>query len=274
MRYQNRRNVLLGVFGFLGAQSFLSAQDKVYICPMDPDVRSNQPGKCRRCGMELRAGIPDPVEFHMDLTLTPRAVKPNQPEQLKFSVHDPWKNRPVTTFQIVHEKLFHMFVVSQDLRFFVHDHPVFQPNGDFLYNIAFPKSGMYRVLGDFYPDGATPQLIAKTVIRGGNASAAGFDSARLLHEAGRKPAGGDDHRSAAAHCDTTDAGLFPADARRWVREIHRRLGAHAGGERRFDRPDSHASVHRRWRAATRIRARISHGRGRIGSGCSSSARAW
>jgi hypothetical protein len=23
---------------------------------------------------------------------------------------------------------------------------------------------MYRVLGDFYPDGATPQLIAKTVI--------------------------------------------------------------------------------------------------------------
>lgn len=140
------------------------AQDKVYICPMDPDVRSNQPGVCRRCGMKLREGIPEPVEFHMDLSLTPRSIKPNQPEQLTFSVHDPWKDRSVTHFQIVHEKLFHMFVVSQDLQFFVHDHPVLQPDGEFTFNLAFPKPGMYRVLGDFYPDGATPQLIAKTVI--------------------------------------------------------------------------------------------------------------
>jgi len=157
--------LLLFVFGFLWAPSSLWAQDKVFICPMDPDVRSNQPGSCRRCGMKLREGIPEPVEFHLDLALTPRAVKPNQTEQLKFSVHDPWKDRPVKDFQIVHEKLFHMFVVSQDLQFFVHDHPVFQPaDGDFVYNLAFPKPGMYRVLGDFYPDGATPQLIAKTVL--------------------------------------------------------------------------------------------------------------
>jgi hypothetical protein len=131
---------------------------------MDPDVRSNQPGTCRRCGMKLREGIPEPVEFHMDLALTPRAVIPNQTTQLKFTIHDPWKDRPVKDFQIVHEKLFHMFVVSQDLQFFLHDHPVFEPAGDFVYDLAFPKPGMYRILGDFYPDGATPQLIARTVI--------------------------------------------------------------------------------------------------------------
>jgi hypothetical protein len=170
--YQNLRTVgqfllLLVFFAFLGMPSFVRAQDNVFICPMDPDVRSNQPGTCRRCGMKLREGIPEPVEFHLGLTLTPRAAKPNQPEQIKFSVHDPWKDRPVTTFQIVHEKLFHMFVVSQDLQFFLHDHPVLQPNGEFLYTLAFPKPGMYRVLGDFYPDGATPQLIAKTVIVAG-----------------------------------------------------------------------------------------------------------
>ena len=28
--------------------------------------------------MKLREGIPEPVEFHLDLTMTPRAVKPNQ----------------------------------------------------------------------------------------------------------------------------------------------------------------------------------------------------
>jgi hypothetical protein len=161
MRTTVRFSLLLFVLGVLWAQ------DKVFICPMDPDVRSNQPGNCRRCGMKLREGIPEPVEFHLDLALTPRAVKPNQTTQLKFTVHDPWKDRTVKDFQIVHEKLFHMFVVSQDLQFFVHDHPVFEPDGDFVYNLSFPKPGMYRVLGDFYPDGATPQLIAKTVIVAG-----------------------------------------------------------------------------------------------------------
>jgi heavy metal-binding protein len=142
----------------------LWAQDAVYVCPMDPDVRSNKPGVCSRCGMKLATGIPDPVEYALDLSVTPRVPKPQQPSQLQFTVRDPWKDRPVTSFQVVHEKLFHMFVVSQDLQFFVHNHPTFQENGDFLYNLQFPKAGMYRVLGDFYPDGATPQLITKTIL--------------------------------------------------------------------------------------------------------------
>jgi Heavy metal binding domain len=153
----------------LFALAMLSAQDKVkvYVCPMDRDVRSSSPGVCGRCGMALREGLPEPVEYRMDLSLMPRAVKAGQPELLTFSVHDPWKNRMVKSFQLVHEELLHMFVVSQDLQFFVHDHPVFHPDGDFTYNITFPKPGMYRVLGDFYPDGATPQLASKTVLVAG-----------------------------------------------------------------------------------------------------------
>lgn len=147
------------------------AQDKVYVCPMDPDVRSSKEGVCSRCGMKLVAGLPDPVEYPMDLTITPHRLTPGQKATLDFAVKDPWKGRPVTSFTIVHEKLFHMFVVSQDLQFFVHDHPVLQPDGNFLYTIAFPQPGMYRVLGDFYPDGATPQLITKTVIVPGAAPA-------------------------------------------------------------------------------------------------------
>jgi hypothetical protein len=37
----------------------------------------------------------------------------------------------------------------------------------FHYDITFPKPGMYRVAGDFYPEGATPQLIAQTVFVAG-----------------------------------------------------------------------------------------------------------
>ena len=155
------------LFVFLG---MLFAQDSVFSCPMDPDVRSNQPGVCKRCGMKMVSGIPDPVEYHLDLTTVPRALKVGQPTRLEFEVHDPWKDRQVTSFQIVHEKLFHMFVVSQDLQFFVHDHPIYGPDGTFYYDIKFPRAGMYRVLGDFYPDGATPQLITKTVLVPGAAT--------------------------------------------------------------------------------------------------------
>src|ERR1700704_408316 len=95
----------------------------VYICPMDPDVRSNSPGKCARCGMALVAGLPDPVEYHMDLTVAPRPPKVGETARLTFSIHDPWKDRPGTNFQIVHEKLFHMFVVSQDLQVFLPNPP-------------------------------------------------------------------------------------------------------------------------------------------------------
>jgi hypothetical protein len=153
---------------FLGV---LLAQDKIYVCPMDPDVRSNREGVCSRCGMKLVAGLPDPIEYPLDLSIAPRKLAVGQKATLDFVVRDPWKNRPVTNFQIVHEQLFHLFVVSQDMQFFVHDHPRFQPDGNFVYDLAFPKPGMYRVLGDFYPDGATPQLITKTVIVPGAAPA-------------------------------------------------------------------------------------------------------
>ena len=144
------------------------SKDPVFFCPMDKDIRSNNPGNCPRCGMKLVAGIPDPVEFHLDLTVSPRGPKPQQTVHLKFDVHDPWKDNPVKKFNVVHEKLFHAFIVSEDLQFFVHDHPIWA-NDAFHYDIAFPKPGMYRVLGDFYPEGATPQLIAKTIFIAGSA---------------------------------------------------------------------------------------------------------
>jgi hypothetical protein len=158
--------LLLGLVSvFLGqAPAPLPASGEVYVCPMDPDVRGHDPGTCPRCGMKLVSGIPEPAEYSMDLKVNPSAPRPLQPANLIFTILDPWKDRPVKNFQVVHEKLFHMFAVSQDMQFFVHDHPVYQQDGSFQYQMSFPQPGMYRILGDFYPDGATPQLIGKTVI--------------------------------------------------------------------------------------------------------------
>lgn len=134
-----------------------------YVCPMDPGVRSAGPGKCPRCGMTLVLGIPDAVEYPLDLTLRPRAPKPHERVDLTFQVRDPRTGAPVKRFELVHEKLFHLFVVSQDLEFFLHDHPAMAADGSFRYQANLPKPGMYRLLGDYYPSGGTPQLTAKSI---------------------------------------------------------------------------------------------------------------
>ena len=166
MKYRGLALLLLALSGSLFAQVQKApdpSKDLVYVCPMDPDVRSNGPGKCRRCGMALVAGIPDPVEFHLDLTTAPSPPAENETTTLEFHVHDPWKDRPVQKFVTVHEKLFHAFVISQDLTYFNHGHPVMRGDGVFALPVVLPKGGMFRVLGDFYPDGATPQLLTETL---------------------------------------------------------------------------------------------------------------
>jgi len=169
IQVRSHRRTFLGILaasalGLPFLKNPVFAQDLVYQCPMDPDVRSNVPGVCPRCGMTLRAGIPEPTEFPMDLTVSPKPPKAGTKTELTFAVHDPENDKIVQHYQIVHEMLFHMFVVSADLKWFVHDHPVLGADSKFRYTIEFPRTGMYRILGDFFPDGATPQLNAKTVI--------------------------------------------------------------------------------------------------------------
>jgi hypothetical protein len=135
-----------------------------FVCPMDPDVHSPAPGKCPRCGMALVPGIPDPIEYDLHLRTKPAAPAAGKPVVLEFEVSDPRDNKPVTDFLVVHEKLYHLFLISQDLQWFAHEHPVRGKDSVFRYKATFPKPGMYRTLSDFYPKGGTPQLLTKTVI--------------------------------------------------------------------------------------------------------------
>lgn len=135
-----------------------------FVCPMDPDVRSRTPGLCPRCGMQLVAGIPEPVEYPVNLRLTPRAPKPAAPVALAFEVLDPRTQTRVRRFEVVHEKLFHLFVAGEDLAFFAHEHPVMGRDGWFRHTMVFPKPGGYRLAADFYPTGGTPQMHVRTLL--------------------------------------------------------------------------------------------------------------
>lgn len=119
--------------------------------------------------MTLKLGIPEPVEYPMQLKTSPAVPRAGAPLDLFFKISDPKTGAQVSKFEIVHEKLFHLFVVSQDLQFFIHEHPVMLPDARFKYEATLPKPGLYRVLGDFYPSGGTPQLIERTIIVPGGA---------------------------------------------------------------------------------------------------------
>jgi hypothetical protein len=138
-----------------------------FVCPMDKDVRSSVPGKCPRCGMTLVAGIPDAREFAVHVTTAPKILKAGDDSLLTFRVEDPLTGKTVQHFEIMHEKLYHLFVISQDLQFFEHIHPIMQADGSFDLDVRFPHAGLYRVLSDFYPKDATPQLIADTLFVAG-----------------------------------------------------------------------------------------------------------
>lgn len=153
----------------LAAPALLQAQEPTelepeFICPMDKDVRAKGPGKCPRCGMALVAGLPDPVEYPVELRISPRRLRPGAPAELRFRVLHPANRKPVARLVEMHEKLFHLFLISQDLTHFAHEHPDPQPDGSLTYRAVFPAPGAYRLVCDFFPEGGTPQLVTKTVI--------------------------------------------------------------------------------------------------------------
>src|SRR4051794_31169978 len=110
----------------------LAEQPVQWVCPMDPDVRSAVPAKCPKCGMKLVAGIPDALEYPVQLELTPPAPKPGKPVALRFRVRKP-SGGDAPVLQLIHEKLFHLFLISSDLSYFAHEHPVLQKDSSFLW---------------------------------------------------------------------------------------------------------------------------------------------
>ena len=146
-----------------------------FVCPMHPDVRSSQPGYCPRCGMKLVADLPDRAEYPLRMALRPSSPRAGRELEFAFTVLDPKTGKQVSDFQVMHEKLYHLFIVSQDLQYFVHDHPEKGSDGIFRFRTVLPRPGMYRVLSDFYPTAGTPQLIVKTVVLPGAAITPGAD---------------------------------------------------------------------------------------------------
>jgi len=140
---------------------------KDWVCLMDRDYRSATPGFCPRCGMKLVARVPDRIEYPLEISQSPEMLKPGGDATLKLRIVDPGRGVTAKHFEVVHEKLIHLFIVSENLEFFAHVHPTLLADGCFRQEIRLPYAGMYRLLADFYPAGSVPQLAVGTIFVSG-----------------------------------------------------------------------------------------------------------
>jgi hypothetical protein len=62
-------------------------------------------------------------------------------------------NKPIQSFDTVHEKKMHLFIVSKDLAYFSHIHPEYKGNGEFDFITSFPAGGDYKLISEFTPKG-------------------------------------------------------------------------------------------------------------------------
>ncbi len=140
-----------------------------YTCPMHPEVMSEKPGECPKCGMDLEkvddaaakhAGLHDATKFKMDLQTMPSTVAANQAVVLKFTPQSV-DNSTLKNLQIVHEKPLHLLMVSNDLSWFAHEHPEVKSDGSYELAFKFPKADKYFLFADITPEGASHSQVFK-----------------------------------------------------------------------------------------------------------------
>ena len=131
-----------------------------YICPMHPNEVKAEPGTCSICGMKLVPGNPmATADYVMRVTMEPRAPRPGQSIKFRLAILHPLTGAMVKDFAEVHDKLFHLFIVSRDMSQWSHVHPVLEKDGSFTIEHTIPTAGHWALFSDFMPVGGGPQMI-------------------------------------------------------------------------------------------------------------------
>src|SRR5437667_9325274 len=90
-----------------------AADDTAWVCPMHPDYTMDIEGKCPRCGMALVRAAPfDVRDYRLDFRTVPAVVKPGVKATLLFSIFHPGTGEPIKKFEVVHERQYHLFLIS------------------------------------------------------------------------------------------------------------------------------------------------------------------
>lgn len=131
-----------------------------FVCPMHAEVTASTPGTCTVCGMALERVDPDAAHGHrLEVTTAPAAVEAGRPFTIVLTVRAEGQREPVSAFTVVHEKPFHLFVISRDLEHYNHLHPSQDRTGAWVQELTLAQPGEYKVYADVLPKGGTPQVL-------------------------------------------------------------------------------------------------------------------
>ena len=155
-------------------------EETAFLCPMHPDYTLDVSGKCPRCGMALvRAAAYDVRDYRLDFQTIPAVVTAGRKATLRFKISHPGFNAVIQKFEVVHDRQYHLFVISQNMEYFQHIHPEQRSDGTWTIDLTLPKAGYYKVLSDFLPSGGSTQFIARPLVTAGYAGDLAADSAHL-----------------------------------------------------------------------------------------------
>jgi len=180
-----------------------------WVCPMHSDYTSEAQGTCPRCGMALVHAAPfDVRDYRLDFRTVPAVVRSGQKTSLHFRILHPGTGDVVKKFEVVHERQYHLFVITQDMEYFQHIHPQEQADGTWTIDVALPKAGYYKVLSDFLPSGGASQFIATPLVTAGYDGDLVADSAHLVPDTSLTKVDGDITASVTFDPPQFQVGLY------------------------------------------------------------------
>jgi len=184
-------------------------QETAFLCPMHPDFTLDVEGKCPRCGMALvKAAAYDVRDYKLEFRTIPPVIVAGQKATLRFKISHPGVNAVIEKFEVVHDRKYHLFVISQNMEYFQHIHPEQRPDGTWTIDLTLPKPGYYKVLSDFLPAGGSTQFIARPLVTAGYTGDLAGDSAHLVPDTVFKKSVDDLTAEVAFDPRTFVAGLY------------------------------------------------------------------
>lgn len=155
-----------------------SAHKHSFRCPMNCEKGKTyeKEGNCPVCGMKLEHfdGVDNGLTYKMKFASNPSQVEVGTASMFSFTPIVVGKESDVVALDVQHEKKIHLIVVSNDLSYFEHIHPEYQPDGSYQINVLdknkaytngaghnetrFAAGGDYLLFADYLPSGGSHQV--------------------------------------------------------------------------------------------------------------------
>ena len=166
--YTKRFNILNGNFARLSMNRIACA---ILLLTISLIITSWFSGSVHSQHVAAQSGGMQPTalvgQYQVTLNPIPAVIKPGKKVTLNFTILPPKTGDRVANFNVVPDKVFHLFIVSQDLEYFEHILPIRQPDGAFSVETTLPRAGPYNAYFEFTPAGATRQVIRRTLVADG-----------------------------------------------------------------------------------------------------------